>query len=355
MAQSSHELLRAKYRGCLVGLAIGDALGMPVESMTAGEILEKTGGRGVDQFLAPIQTRFHSVTHLRPGQWTDDTQLTLATARSLVRCRTFNLEDIAAEHIKEHGCERRGWGQSTEIGIRELRDGVRKPGEPVRDPKAAGMGNGVAMKIAAHALYMGPMDLTSSDTRGMRGAQEVQQIASLTHRDDCAAIAAHAIELMIGIALAENSFASMRAAFACVPDMLASCPVHGSVLRDRCRSALEGTPEEQEELLGRADCDVRESIPFVLTVLARAFMVHATRVGRSSPGEVASDLFRDGMLTAVNAGGDTDSSGAMIGAMLGAMLGINVIPMEWRNGVESSSDIIALADELFAVAMPREE
>ncbi|MBI4143137.1 ADP-ribosylglycohydrolase family protein [Candidatus Uhrbacteria bacterium] len=344
------ERFRDRFRGCMVGLAVGDALGMPVETMTPDEILAATDGKGVTGFLAPLQKRFHSTALLAPGQWTDDTQLSLAIARSLIRKRGFDLADIAAEHILEFHGVRRGWGGSTTRGIEELALGRRKPGDPILDPKAHGLGNGVAMKVAPLALF----DVLACDegrdcelhdqhaVAWFRGT--VHKLASLTHRDPCAKNGAMAIAAAVihGVGIAGNEPAKFREPH---QELLTSaaaeahwpCPTHGHALYDACHLATQGSELYiRHGILKRTQCDVRESVPFVLAICRE----HLTS-------------FRDGVLAAVNAGGDTDSNGAMVGAILGASHGLSAIPEEWVRGLEAHGEIIALADQLFELASTR--
>ena len=66
-----------KYQGCLLGLAIGDALGAPVEFLKLQEIKKRYGKDGI--------TDFHEWGGFKPGSYTDDTQMSLATAVGCIR------------------------------------------------------------------------------------------------------------------------------------------------------------------------------------------------------------------------------------------------------------------------------
>ncbi|MFH1430521.1 MAG: ADP-ribosylglycohydrolase family protein [Candidatus Uhrbacteria bacterium] len=87
-------------------------------------------------------------------------------------------------------------------------------------------------------------------------------------------------------------------------------------------------------MLPNRSCATFDSVPFVLATAARY-----------------SQSFRDGVLAAVNAGGDTDSNGAMVGAILGAAHGLCAIPEEWQRDVEDTTAILREADGLFEVWM----
>ena len=344
------ERLRDRFRGCMVGLACGDALGMPVETLTAAQILEATGGRGVTGYLAPLQRRFHSTALLKPGQWTDDTQLSLAIARSLIHCGEFDLDDIAAEHVLEYHKVRRGWGGSTTRGIAELADGRRKPGAPVLVPEAHGLGNGVAMKIAPLALFDAftcdeGRDCEYHDQHAVTAFRgTVHELASLTHRDPCATHGAAAIAAAVfhAVGIAGNEPAKFREPHQEFLSWAAAethwpCPTHGHALYDACHLALgEDAVFRREGILRRTQSDVRESVPFVLATCC----MHLSS-------------FRNGVLAAVNGGGDTDSNGAMVGAILGALHGFSAIPPEWAEDLEAHDEIIALADQLFELVCSR--
>src|SRR5947208_2594233 len=68
--------LKRKYRGCLIGGAVGDALGAPVEFMSLAEIRQTFGPEGITEFTTAFD---------RKGAITDDTQMTLYTAEGLLR------------------------------------------------------------------------------------------------------------------------------------------------------------------------------------------------------------------------------------------------------------------------------
>lgn len=398
--------LRDRFRGCMVGLACGDALGMPVETMTPAEIRQATGGAGVTGYLAPLQKEFHSTTLLKPGQWTDDTQLPCATARSLVRMRGFNLDDIARELVEESRKPQRGWGDSVRLGIQELADGVRRPGEPVIDPRALGMGNGAVPRAVSLALLavLPPGPITDDVLDAHRDYlwhtvdfdARIRELSELTHRDACARIGAFCIAVAVRQMLGAGSTLSCCSVevqlsrfvpMVIIPSADDTCTVHGAVLYETIQrieafhmgrmfdaahplrvtddehARVERLPEpirtklqtlyarlEQrstdvrdedaaavQQALARNSCNVLESVPFAFAIA----MEH-----RGS--------FRDGVLAAVNAGGDADSTGAMVGAMLGAFHGLAAIPPEWVEGLEAHDEIIALADQLFELVCSRQ-
>lgn len=397
--------LRDRFRGCMVGLACGDTLGMPVETMTPAEILDATNGGGVTGYLAPLQKEFHSPTRLKPGQWTDDTQLPRATARSLIRMRRFDLDDIARELVVESRTLQRGWGNSLKLGIQELADGVRRPGEPVRDPLALGLGNGAVPRAIPLALLtaLPPGPITDDVLDAHRDYlwhtldidARIRELSELTHRDACARIGASCIAVAVrqmlgaGATLSCCSVEVLPSRFipmVVIPSAEATCAVHGRALyetihhieafymkrmfdaahpprvMDDDRARADRLPEPirtalrtRYERLERPSTDARdENAAAVQQALAR----NSCNVLESVPFAFAIAMehrgsFRDGVLAAVNAGGDADSTGAMVGAMLGAFHGLTAIPPEWVAGLEAHDEIIALADQLFDLVCSR--
>ena len=253
--------------------------------------------------------------------------------------RGFDLEDQAREHIVEyHRRTNRGWVKSTEIGIGELIAGTRKPGDAVRDLQATGMGNGIAMQVWSLALATAPITTIRTPLDIFRTfVAQVEQLASLTHRDPCAATGAQIIGFLMYAALGMDAPKRIHPVLPMTAmDLCTKCPNHPTVFIDRLRT-IPGT-RNVAEVAARTGTrsTVYESVPFVIGVLH-----HHWR-----------DL-RSAVLAAVNAGGDTDSNGAMVGAILGAMHGVLAIPEEWRTSVEDADELVRLADGLLDLAFDR--
>lgn len=90
--------IKERYRGCLLGLAVGDAVGTTLEFKRPGTftpITDMVGGGPFD---------------LEPGQWTDDTSMALCLAASLIECKNFNADDQMCKYTKWY---REGYMSST--------------------------------------------------------------------------------------------------------------------------------------------------------------------------------------------------------------------------------------------------
>ena len=138
-----------RYRGCLLGLAVGDALGAPLEFQEPGtftSLTDMTGG---------------GIFGLEPGQWTDDTSMALCLAESLIECNGFNEADQIARFLRWY---REGHLSSTgncfDIGdtIREALERYERTGDPFAGPTEPDRaGNGSIMRLA-------PVPLAFADT-----------------------------------------------------------------------------------------------------------------------------------------------------------------------------------------------
>ncbi len=345
-----------KIRGCLAGVAIGDALGMPVETMTPEDIRAATGGQGVRGFLKPIQKRLRDTLDLEAGATTDDTQLTFAVARSLIECRTFVVEHQGTELVREFETSRFGWGRATTEAakaIGEWRDwmigrthvrGGRAPELPAPPPKKPGAscGNGVAMKVAPLALFRAVRDDGAIEPL----MSEVMSLGLMTHGDPRASFAAVAMAaLFTDLVLSDERLDGgkllnlargrvmkwVEAAefryqfFRKDPDTLSArlATMFGSLRDLRLLRSRVGT-----------GCFAPESVPFAIGVFLR------------HPAD-----FRRGVLEAVNSGGDTDTTGSMVGALIGANIGLAGIPAEWQT-IPSVKKALELADQLIEAAKP---
>lgn len=343
---SDVERLRDRFRASFLAHASGDAIGKRVETMTPEAIKKATGGRGVTGFGPVLHASVPTIARLRPDQWSDDTQIPIATARALIRGQGFDLRRIAAELVAEYMRERRGWGGSVERGIGELAAQERQPGEPVRDSEAHGLGNGVANRVLPIALMTalppGERDMAMFHEVARRMApipQMLKAYAELTHRDPCARIGAHIMLLCLHRVLsvsAQEWQPPQRKDWSIFSGMEltadeATCPVHRDVLARTFNALATRNSAATSSALQRTSSSVLESVPFVIATALKHL---------DDPPAV-------GILAAVNAGGDTDSNAAMVGSLLGARHGTRALPPEWVERIEARETIITLADALF--------
>lgn len=315
MSESKEALIIRRIQTSLLGVQLGDAIGMPVEMMSPGEIKTATGGRGVTGPMPPVQRKIKDTRGLKAGETTDDWQLTRVVAESLIAMRDYDQHDMAMRHISAFLGDNRGWGGTTKKGIQSLIDG-RSPHElmPIPEP-GKGCGNGVAMKIAPIALFYGAR---YGRFKRQPLMDTVMEHAKLTHPDIRAAIAAYALAAGIMKVMHEplqvmrddDKVLKQQKAFLnfVIDEAVAAEEEYNdtSDLEDSVSWRIDQAMQLMHDrvkmrCLVRTGCIAIESVPFALATFARRF-----------------ESLHDGILEAVNAGGDTDSTASMVGALTGA-------------------------------------
>lgn len=293
--------LTDKFRGAMVGTAVGDALGAPMEGRS----------RVPAEYLTSLQTSPPNLSY------TDDTAMTIAVARSLIECEGFDGAHMAATLADGYENEPwRGYGAGPPRVFANLARGV--PWDEAAASLFGGegsYGNGAAMRVAPVALHAYP---------SQHGAAQIAHRTALlthTHREgiDGAVVQAVATTALLG----HNS-----------PSEIASVVmshVKSSVFQSKLmfidRHIGDRPLNELAEVLGTGIA-AHTSVP---TALA-CFLAHAAS-------------FTDAIKAAISLGGDTDTIAAMTGALAGAHNGYSTIPETWRQ-VEGADDLVMMADAL---------
>jgi ADP-ribosylglycohydrolase len=331
-------LMKSRFQGALLGVAIGDGMGMPVETMRPDEIQTLNDGKGVTGFMPIVQKKFPEMQGYPAAATTDDWQLTTAVARSLIRTNgKFDPEDCLREHIKEYRIDNRTWGKGSRAAIEAIIKGERK----ITDPPASiagrtGLGNGIIMKVAPLALVTEAMPEHSCMT-------DCWALGRLTHGDVRASISAYAVLRLMHVIMRRDIGYSDRAN----PDDLLcwliwevegmekefgdrETPIHDRISgRLRRVSGCLGSAQMVYDKIG-CGFVATETAPYVIAT----FLRHPTD-------------FRAGVLEAVNAGGDADTNASIVGALIGLNVGFDGIPQEWELQCPVSKTAIELGDALF--------
>lgn len=339
------------YRGCLLGGAVGDALGAPVEFMTRSQIIQRFGAEGIQEYVPAFG---------KLGAITDDTQMTLFTAEGVIRAwLRGNLRGICYApgviarsyqrwyhtqglHHPMHDDGLDGWL----LGHRELFS-RRAPGVTcLSGLKAMGNSNDVAnndskgcggvMRVAPIGMYYAM--LAESNAQGqdqaMREAFELAcQAAAITHGHitgqlASGTLAAVVMRLLMGEKLPQAIDAALNA--------LKSQPGHEETLR-----AIQKARQLASEKTNDAD---------VLAQLGEGWIAEEALAIAVYCALSAKD-FRSGVTLAVNHSGDSDSTGSIAGQLLGAMHGAHAIPallikpLELREVIEEMADDLATLNE----------
>ncbi|MFO8056190.1 MAG: ADP-ribosylglycohydrolase family protein [bacterium] len=343
-----------RYRGAMIGLAAGDALGCPVEGLKAGHITQLYGR--VDSFVDPFIAWKKKPHRWRlPGLYSDDTQQALALSDTLVKCNGFDasyfarlLTDMARADTGGQFGAHRGTGKNFRGSVRALMEGA--------DPFNAGMpsaGIGAMMRSAPCGLYFGG-DVEST----MRAAVEQGLV---THRDPrslvMAALCAVAVSgnatgsgdgRSAGERLSELSEAAGRAEDLVEKEYIHLIPVACMDRFGMAKSALDLLPRlvelpERSMALKQIVAESNRQFPeHKITEPGQGFVM-AAGVTALYIALTARDL-EEGVIEAVSLGKDTDSMAAIVGAIMGARWGEESVPDRWRDGLVNF-DQVALRGE----------
>jgi len=305
-----------RFTGCLVGLAIGDALGMPFEAMDAQTIMAERSQ--VTQFLPG-----HG---LAAGQYTDDTKMMLCLAESIVANGRVDPEDIARRFVAWFDTgDLRGIGNTCLEAILNLKGGVPWGESGHRGEWAAG--NGTAMRIAPVGL------LDWQDLEALR--EDCWSTSIITHHHPEAVAGATAVGYVIA-RLATGDLNETRL-LAEAAEFVGASEVARNLLQAQSLLSSNTSTDVALETLGTGGYVV-ETVASALYCFLRTPSDFATTVS-----------------SAVLGGGDTDTTAAVAGAISGAYNGLRRLPSELVAQVEDSKRLQDLGRAIFHMARPYRE
>ncbi|WP_269233763.1 ADP-ribosylglycohydrolase family protein [Flavobacterium flavigenum] len=307
--------MKDKIKSGLLGLAIGDALGVPVEFQSRGYLKQN-----------PVSEMFGFGTHHQPaGTWSDDSSLAFCLAESL--CKDYDLNDIARNFVKWYSEEL--WtphGKVFDIGI-ATRHAILNIAKGHQPDLCGGFneednGNGSLMRILPLVFYL----QNEKDLNVIY--QKVKEVSSITH-------------------------AHFRSVFACFIYVIYGL----KILKDKDK--FESYKEMQNTV--SAFLEHKNFNPSEIQLFDRILKNDISKYNESeihSSGYVLhsleaslwcflnSDSYEETVLKAVNLGEDTDTTGAIAGGLAGIYYGIENIPKKWIDELVKSNDIKNLAERL---------
>lgn len=300
--------LQSRFRGALLGLACGDAVGTTVEFKPRGSFPPATDMLGGGPF------------RLKPGQWTDDTSMALCLATSLIESNGFDPHDQMRRYCRwmDEGYLSSN-GVCFDIGgtVRRALSNFKATGSAnsgPTDPRSAG--NGCLMRLAPAPMFFygsrdDAVDHAERSARTTHGALECLEASRLFGAMIHDALSGKTkSEILFGQSVAET-FSPSVASIA-----------HGEY-RDRTESLVKSTGYVIDSLEAALWC------------------FHHT------------DSFPTAVLRAVNLGGDADTIAAIVGQLAGAYYGEQGIPAAWRRLVCMSDEITQLSDQLYGSAIAK--
>lgn len=293
-----------RIKDAVIGLIVGDALGVPVE-FNSRDSLDKNPVTSMNGY---------GTYNMPPGTWSDDSSMTIATMASIVNKQAIDYDDIMHEFLEwiEHGKYTQyndtfDYGNTTINGIMNYKQEV----EPIlcggigdRDN-----GNGSLMRILPLA-FIRNVDY-----------ETIENISGLTHRHMRSKIAC-VLYVEIAKSMLENDFTIDK---------------HITLACDKIKKYYEGN----EELIHFSrifndDLNDRDSIKssgYVIYTFESVIYCLKT-----------TDNYKDAVLKAVNLGGDTDTVGAICGGLAGIFYGFESIPIDWINTIPEINQVIELCE-----------
>lgn len=321
--RGSEELI-ARAQGVMVGIALGDALGYQVEFSRADDLFERHGLWGV-----------HTPPMLRGDQmlYTDDTQMTVALARGLLRLHTDWHRAVAEEFVAWYDSPEntRAPGGTCLAGCRNLKMGM--PWD--RSGVCGSKGNGTVMRVA-------PVGVLFADDEEMLLRVAVDQ-ARMTHGHPTAAVAAAAGACAVGLLTKDTPPREMIQAVYQFVEKRFHTDEAGEVLRALDGAARYSDPARNEyeagEQLG-SGWTAEEALGIALWAFLR------------SPGDYPAVIRRAVNFPGRGGSCDRDTVGAIAGALAGAWNGVRGIPPEWVRAVENRDLLLQLGAGLARHTMP---
>ncbi|MFQ5965054.1 MAG: ADP-ribosylglycohydrolase family protein [Candidatus Scalinduaceae bacterium] len=312
-------MLKDKFIGCMLGTHVGDALGMPVEGCSNVAIEANYG-----------ELREMLDARMGVGTYTDDTEMMIGIAESLVECKGFDGKDMADRFVSLHNPER-GYGRGTVNALSLIKRGVdwNLAGERVFE--GGSYGNGSSMRIAPIGAFY------YDDHNKLREVAYDSSIITHAHPlgKEGAALQAFAVANAVNMdpseELDKHSFVLELIHFVKDKRNIYKKKLH------HVEKLLDESPDMAKviKLLGN-DSSAPDSVPTAVY----SFVSHC-------------DEFEDSVAYAVSLGGDTDTIGAMTGAISGAYHGKRGIPKRWldvlENGERGRDYIENLAEKLWEI------
>ena len=293
-----------RYQGCLLGLAVGDALGTTLEFKPRGTfepIDDMVGGGCFD---------------LEPGQWTDDTSLALCLAESLIEKKGFDPYDQMKKYLLWYRTDyMSSTGTCFDIGgtTRAALEAFEMTGEPFSGPtNPRSSGNGSLMRLAPVPMFFFPdreamIFYAGESSRTTHGSQ----------------VCIDACRLFASILF--NAFSGMdkeRVLFDHDPAIIQS-----PAIREIAHGAYRDKTEEQIQGGG-----------YVVKSLEAALWCFYT-----------TNSFHEAILKAANLGDDADTTAAICGQVAGAIYGISAIPCSWLEILSMNHEITHLSSMLLSL------
>ncbi len=287
-----------RVRGMLYGVALGDALGAPHEFKNSIPVSQYTGQL---EYQPLVPSRFQGIRYGVVGQVTDDTEMTLALAHSLLQDNGYNRDTVIRAYQDWANSKPFGMGKNTRRlfqGVKTLKGFEQRYQKALKEDLTQTESNGSLMRASPLALLVDPNDLNSfgpvlEDVR-LSNPNPVNEEASLIY--------------VMALALA------LRGA-----DV-------DTILDTVTEAVAQMSPSIRE-----AVTQVNEGLARNLNAVGKGWVVHglyAALIGIRYYQAAEEDPFKTALDQVITLGGDTDTNGAIAGALLGALAGYQEMEKE---------------------------
>jgi len=309
--ETATKLEANRFLGCLMGLAVGDALGTTLEFKKPGTFQPISDMIGGGPF------------HLEPGQWTDDTSMVLCLAESLLE-KGWDPADQMSHYLRWY---QEGYlssnGKHFDIGntTRQALCDFKRTREPFSgsaDPQAAGNGSLMRLAPVVMAFARRPIEAicrAADSSRTTHGASAAVDACRYFGGLLAGALAGEPKKVLLG-----SLFSPVKGYWDQYPLVPAISAVASGSFKEKQPPAIKGSG-------------------YVVKCLDAALWAFHN-----------SSNFKDGCLLAVNLGDDADTTGAVYGQFAGAFYGLEGIPKEWIDKIAMRDLILDFGRRLHAMA-----
>ncbi len=341
--------MRSRFRGCLLGGAVGDALGAPVEFLDLDEIVRAFGEGGIRDY-APAYGKLGAIT--------DDTQMMLFTAEAMLSANVASAQQGQEPDFFRAGAAAYARWLMTQENSRLISTASAKSSWLLQQKRLFSRRAPGATCLSALQNNRGKVTRAMNDSKGCGGVMRIapvgmyfacslsgerspdrllsnifatgSNLAALTHGHPSGCLSAGALAVIVSLILVGNSLTD---AIQAAKEELRKHPSHKETLAaiEKAEGLAKSRPRERSAL--------RE--------LGKGFVAEEALALGLYCALGAKD-FEEGIILAVNHSGDSDSTGTITGNLLGAAAGVEAIPERWLARLELRSVIEATADDLAA-------
>jgi ADP-ribosyl-[dinitrogen reductase] hydrolase len=339
--------LRSRFRGCLLGGAVGDALGAPVEFLDLEEIIRAFGEQGIRDY-APAYGKLGAIT--------DDTQMTLFTAEAMLSAHlAAALQSQEPDFFRAAAVSYSRW-LMTQENSRLISSGSQKASWLLQQKKLFSRRAPGTTCLSALQASRGKVTHATNDSKGCGGVMRIaplgmyfahslsresnrgrmlsnifatgRDLAAITHGHPSGFLSAGTLAVIVSLVLGGTS---LEDAIRAAKEVLRQHPSHKETLAaiEKAENLAKSRPQERN----------------VPRELGKGFVAEEALAMGIYCALVANN-FEDGIILAVNHSGDSDSTGTITGNLLGAAAGVEAIPDRWLGPLELRSTIEAIADDL---------